>query len=276
MPNAIGRPRSPDALELFQRPLSPPPPPLEKILSMHVAAACALLSFAGGFVEAALFIHLSGLFTGSVTGNLISIVSEASTQRLSRSAVTFAFFLSAALCAAFASCMRSRGRKAGVLGIAAAELVLLVALALLGPRFGPQVGGDEERRAILLGSTAAAAMGAQNALTRLAFPPSSPQTTIMTGTIVSLAFVFVEALTVSPSRLAAQELAAATVPLATFLGGAALASLTIKGGGLVVLLIPCGAVALVALDIAAVAAHEWRERRAWARLPPLRPGSPQM
>ena len=233
---------------------------------MHVAAACALLSFAGGFVEAALFVHLSGLFTGSVTGNLISIVSESSPQRLSRSAVTFAFFLSAALGAAFASCVRRQGRKAGALGIAAAELLLLVALALLGPRYGPQVGADEERRTILLGSTAAAAMGAQNALTRLAFPPASPQTTIMTGTIVSLAFAFVDALAASPGRLAAQELAAATVPLATFLGGAALASLTIKSGGLVVLLIPSVAVALVALDIATVAAHEWRERREWARL----------
>jgi hypothetical protein len=87
----------------------------------------------------------------------------------------------------------------------------------------------------------------------------------MTGAIVSLAFAFVDALAASPGRLAAQELAAATVPLATFLGGAALTSLTIKSGDLVVLLIPRVAVALVALDIATVAAHEWRERREWAR-----------
>ena len=63
---------------------------------MQDASAINLLAFVGGFIDAAGYLKLYGLFTSSITGNVV-ISSTAVSQRtegvLSRASVTIAFVL---------------------------------------------------------------------------------------------------------------------------------------------------------------------------------------
>ena len=72
------------------------------------AFATHLLAFIGGYIDAAGYLKLQGVFTSSITGNLVVACSSVSslTGVICRSCVCISFFLSGGLAAAFAMQMK--------------------------------------------------------------------------------------------------------------------------------------------------------------------------
>jgi hypothetical protein len=114
----------------------------ETMLSIHPYIAVFILSFVGGFVDSAIFISLFGLFTASVTGNLISIVAIGERERISRFTVTATFFTGAAFSSIISNIAVACGAKkqktiaALLLSI---EVIILLSLALAGHIFKDQI-----------------------------------------------------------------------------------------------------------------------------------------
>ena len=99
-------------LRIFATPI----PPEDRPLEFHSAKAIisCLLSFVGGFIDAAMYQALFELFTANVTGNLVIIVSPEQGARTSRVVVTAVFAAGAMLASALAhasecsACLRGR------------------------------------------------------------------------------------------------------------------------------------------------------------------------
>lgn len=145
------------------------------------ATITALLSFNAGFVDAASFLGLQGLFTAHVTGNFVTlgaalvmgshgIVNKVLALPEFIMVVALARIAGAALCV----------RKAPVLRVfLIAEVVLLAAFFAFAVGFGPFADADLPV-ALLTGFFGVAAMALQNAFQRVHLA-SEPPTTIMTG-----------------------------------------------------------------------------------------------
>jgi uncharacterized membrane protein YoaK (UPF0700 family) len=145
------------------------------------AAVAALLAFNGGFVDAAGFLGLQGLFVAHVTGNFVTlgaalvlgghgIVGKLLALPMFVLAVALARFAGAAL----------RAHNAPVLRVLlGAEAVLLFAFFALAVTFGPFPDPDSPA-ALITGFAGIAAMAVQNAVQRVHLG-DLPPTTIMTG-----------------------------------------------------------------------------------------------
>lgn len=154
--------------------------------------AASLLAFIGGFVDAAGFLGLFGIFTSSITGNLV-VAAAAATQDfgvLPRVVVTIVFVAGAAVSSVFAICSRrhhtAHARTVGGV-LLTAELLFISAAWLAGAlldRTLQRVGNVDTWPVYLLGSLLAFAMGLQNGAVREAFA-GYPPTTVMTSTLVN-------------------------------------------------------------------------------------------
>jgi uncharacterized membrane protein YoaK (UPF0700 family) len=145
-----------------------------------------LLSVNGGYVDAAGFLALHGLFTTHVTGNFVTLgaalvlgTSGVLAKLLALPTFCIVVFairlLSAALVANRLPALRT------ILGL---KVVLLTTGATLAMVFGPFADGDGWA-ALLTGMALVAAMAIQNAIHRIhmgAFPP----TTVMTGNTIQI------------------------------------------------------------------------------------------
>jgi uncharacterized membrane protein YoaK (UPF0700 family) len=145
-----------------------------------------LLSVNGGYVDAAGYLALHGLFTSHVTGNFVTLgaawvlgTSGALAKLLALPVFCIVVFgvrlLSVALVAKRLPALHA------VLGLKVALLALGAAMAI---RFGPFDNGDEWA-ALLTGLALVAAMAIQNAIHRIhmgALPP----TTVMTGNTIQI------------------------------------------------------------------------------------------
>ena len=91
-----------------------------------------ILAFGGGYVDAAGYVKLQGVFTSSITGNLVVACSSVSslTGVICRSCVCIAFTLAGALAAAFA--MKTKLSKSLSPSSISILLFLFEALALVG------------------------------------------------------------------------------------------------------------------------------------------------
>ena len=236
----------------------------ETMLSIHPYIAVFILSFVGGFVDSAIFISLFGLFTASVTGNLISIVAIGERERISRFTVTATFFTGAAFSSIISNIAVACGAKkqktiaALLLSI---EVIILLSLALAGHIFKDQIKtltGVDQPLSLSLGVVASFAMGIQNGLCRELFS-SFPQTTVLTSTLVAEAqyladFIFQQkAITLKGQSRYLFNLC----PLVAFLSGAVVASYLINTeAGYLVLLLPAFLIAILAIDVSLVSAFE--------------------
>jgi len=236
----------------------------ETMLSLHPYIAVFILSFVGGFVDSAIFVSLFGLFTASVTGNLISIVAIGERERISRFTVTATFFTGAAFSSIITNIAVACGAKkqktiaALLLSI---EVITLLSLALAGHFFKDQIKvltSVDQPLSLALGVVASFAMGIQNGLCRECFS-SFPQTTVLTSTLVAEAqhladFVFQQrAITLKGQSRYLFNLC----PLVSFLSGAVVASYLIyTEAGYLVLLLPTFLIAILAIDVGLVSAFE--------------------
>ena len=176
-------------------PASPPPPP-RLFRYVHDDVAALALAFIGGYVDAAGYVGLFGLFTGSITGNVVvaaTTVSGAPTGVVPRVVVTACFVGGSAVGHVVAAAASGRVPPPGGPQRAVARTLLaLEALALGGAWLAGQVlspaaiaaGGSGGPNVTLVGALMGLAMGLQNGAVKEALP-GFPSTTVMTSTLVT-------------------------------------------------------------------------------------------
>lgn len=211
-----------------------------------------LLSLNAGYVDAAGFLALQGLFPAHVTGNFVTIgaalVTGASgvvAKLLALPAFSLTIFLIAFLLRKIAP-----GDKAGLTCLLTVQTLLLAAAAAMALLLGPFPAGDH-LPSISTGLTLVFAMATQNALQRLHLG-KLPPTTMMTGTTTQVMIDLADrAAGVEGEQLSAlkERLKSMAGNLAAFALGCALAAILYAYMGLAAFLLP-PVIAAVAL---------WRE-----------------
>jgi uncharacterized membrane protein YoaK (UPF0700 family) len=146
----------------------------------------AILSFNGGYVDAAGFLALQGLFTAHVTGNFVTLgatlafgTTGAVAKLLALPTFCLVVLVATILCRANTRWGRFTLRR--MLYVQCALLIVGAALAI---RLGPFADGDSGA-AILTGMTLVSAMAIQNTASRIHLS-SDPPTTLMTGTTTQI------------------------------------------------------------------------------------------
>lgn len=138
------------------------------------------LAFVAGFVDAAAFIALAGLFTAHVTGNFVLIGAElvsTSSGVVAKLLALPAFVLAVAAARLLALALERRG-VAPLRWLLGVEILLLAAFGLAGFALSP-LGSPDGAAAVCVGMLGVAAMGVQNAIGRLGLPHLAA-TTVMT------------------------------------------------------------------------------------------------
>ena len=154
-----------------------------------------LLAFVGGFVDAAGYLKLQGVFTSSITGNLVVASSSVSSSKgaLCRSLVCVSFTLAAAVGAMVAFYSRFAHKlKPHTLFILllSLELVFLVISWILGHYYDDEIDKSDsldDDIIILISCLMGISMGFQNTAVKEAIT-SFPATTVMTSTLVNFAY----------------------------------------------------------------------------------------
>jgi len=149
--------------------------------SVSPGVVTALLSFNAGYVDAASFLGLDGLFTAHVTGNFVTLAAAlvAGSHGIIGKLLALPEFILVVALARFAGAILRR-RNAPVLRVfLVAEVALLVAFFALAVGLGPFPNTDTPA-ALAAGFAGVAAMALQNGFQRVHFA-SAPPTTIMTG-----------------------------------------------------------------------------------------------
>ena len=225
--------------------------------SAHSRVRMAVLSGIAGFVDAAGFASVAGLFPAHITGELVGAVaglSSGSWQReAARIAVLIVFVVSVVMGALISRSFRRRGQSP------LAALFGMMALGLL-------IASVSDNAASLLGRDAATissvamkcglvgAMALQNVVMRHALSSSCP-TTVMTGNLTQFIIEFVElivgrnektekSLVRSKSEIRLRVLGTA---LGSFLGAAALSVFLMTSIGAISILIPTFAIGALAV-----------------------------
>jgi uncharacterized membrane protein YoaK (UPF0700 family) len=150
------------------------------------------LAFVAGYVDTLGFIALFGLFTAHVTGNFVLIGSElvASTHGVLIKLLAFPAFIVAVIAARMIVLWaRRRGYRPSpvLLGV---QAVLLAAFMTAGWLALP-LQDSSSPLALTAGIFGAAAMGTQNAASRLLWSTLTP-TTVMTGNVTQLVIDLVD------------------------------------------------------------------------------------
>jgi uncharacterized membrane protein YoaK (UPF0700 family) len=195
----------------------------------------ALLGFVGGFVDAAGYLGLGGLFTSHVTGNLAVLGARLARQQMHGgggvAGVAFIPVFAAAVAAAGIIARASRGRRFGDAAVLLfAEGALLSLTALAGHLSSNALARADTAAIAIIGSMAVVAMGMQNGMMRESFSGQAP-TTVMTGNVTQLSLDLVAFL--KTPRSDAERLGAVTARIRKYsaalagfvLGAAAGASL---------------------------------------------------
>jgi uncharacterized membrane protein YoaK (UPF0700 family) len=156
--------------------------------AVHRASAwlSPLLSINGGFVDAASYLTLKGLFSSHVTGNFVTLGAAVvnGTSGTFAKLVALPTFCAVVMGARLAGhAIRSRGGSAfnWLLGIEVALLALAAVLSIQGAPFGDV----DAPLPLSMGELLVAAMAIQNAVHRVHLP-SAPPSTVMTGTTTQL------------------------------------------------------------------------------------------
>ena len=140
----------------------------------------AALAFVAGFVDAAAFVALAGLFTAHVTGNFVLIGAElvsTSSGVIAKLVALPAFVLAVAATRLIALALERRG-IAPLRPLFGLEAGLLAAFGAAGLALAPFASPDGAP-AVLVGMLGVSAMGVQNAIGRLALGHLAA-TTVMT------------------------------------------------------------------------------------------------
>ena len=194
----------------------------------------AALSGTAGYIDAAGFLLLVGLFPAHVTGELVGVTTALTGGHQVSHPSRFAMiplFVTALVVAALVSRKRRRAgvsARPALLGLMTGALALCTAAGVLSLLLGVPLHGY---LLALCEAGAVSAMAFQNACTRES-PANSCPTTVMTGNLTHLVFELVEAVIVRLRPLPTEETHARVLPksrlrlvatsLASFVTGALL------------------------------------------------------
>ena len=188
----------------------------------------ALLSFNGGFVDAAGFFGLQGLFVAHVTGNFVTLgaaLVHGSHGIIGKVLALPEFVLVVALARLVGSALRARDLPALRI-LLAAKVVLLIVFFAMAVRYGPFPDANTPA-ALLTAFSGIAAMAVQNAVQRVHFS-SLPPSTLMTGTTVQATIDAVDLVTGAEPAVvptARARLGRLALALISFAAGCAMAAL---------------------------------------------------
>jgi uncharacterized membrane protein YoaK (UPF0700 family) len=187
-----------------------------------------LLSVNAGFIDAAAYLALKGLFAAHVTGNFVTLGAAlvlGTSGALAKVLALPVFCLVVFLARLSAHGLRARSRP--VMGtLLAAQFALMVLGAALATLFGPFANADGYA-ALLTGMVFVAAMAIQNAAHR-AHLASAPPSTIMTGTTTQIMMDLgdlVHGLAPEKAKATRERLGGMTVSILAFALGCTLGAL---------------------------------------------------
>ncbi len=209
------------------------------------------LSFIGGYVDTVSFVALFGLFAAHVTGNFVLIGSELvhpSHGVLIKFLAFPAFITGVAVTRLFAVWMQNRGITP-LRPILLLQLVLLAGFMVLGILASP-IGDAEATLVLAAGAMGAAAMGVQNAASRLVLQ-NLTATTVMTGNVTQLVIDVVDMARGAADEATRQRGIKFLWPIVAFAAGAIGGAYGYIQGHFLALLVPIGLLALIALRSAA-------------------------
>ena len=155
----------------------------------------ALLSFNGGFVDAAGYLGLHGLFVAHVTGNFVTLgaaLVQGGHGIIGKILALPEFVGVIALARLIGTVQRAHGQPA-MTPLLIAKVALLIAFFVLAVSCGPFSDADSPL-ALLTGFAGVAAMAMQNAVQRVHMA-SLPPSTMMTGSTVQVTIDAVDLLT---------------------------------------------------------------------------------
>jgi uncharacterized membrane protein YoaK (UPF0700 family) len=163
-----------------------------RISPMWIAA---LLSFNGGFVDAAGYLGLHGLFVAHVTGNFVTLGAALvqGGHGIIGKILALPEFVGVIALARLAGSVLRAGGVAPLRPMLAMKVALLAAFFVLAVTCGPFPDGDSPL-ALLTGFAGVAAMAMQNAVQRVHMS-SLPPSTMMTGSTVQVTLDAVDLLT---------------------------------------------------------------------------------
>ena len=150
------------------------------------------LAFTAGYVDTVGFITLFGLFTAHVTGNFVLIGSELAhpTDGVALKLLAFPAFIAAVAASRLLALAVERSGRPTARALLQLQIVLLAACMLCGWQARP-ITDPGASLVLVTGMLGAAAMGVQNASSRLAYGDLSP-TTVMTGNVTQLVLAVVD------------------------------------------------------------------------------------
>ncbi len=194
--------------------------------------------FTAGYVDTLGFVALFGLFTAHVTGNFVLIGSELvhpSHGVLLKFLAFPAFIFAVAVARVISIRFESKGRSPAN-ALIVLQLLLLMAFMLSG-LFSTFYERINQAPLILAGVAGAAAMGIQNAASRLVWTELAP-TTVMTGNVTQIVIDVVDLLSGSTLPNIKTRLLKFLWPLVAFGIGAVSGAFTYQYIGFFALLLP--------------------------------------
>ncbi|GAB3093400.1 YoaK family protein [Lysobacter terrae] len=201
-----------------------------------------LLTFNGGYVDAAGFVALQGLFTAHVTGNFVTIgasLVQGSSGILAK-LLALPVFCLVVLLARYASQRLTRLAATAPRSLLAIKFLLLVVAAALACGWGPFLPGDHVPL-VVTGMVLVAAMAIQNVIHRVYFP-KAPPTTLMTGSttqvMIDLADLWRGGLAPDAREAIKGRSATMAKSVGIFAVGCALAALAYAGFGMRAFVVP--------------------------------------
>lgn len=159
----------------------------------HTAGVGVSLAFTAGYVDTVGFVSLFGLFTAHVTGNFVLIGSELATPThgVLLKLLVFPAFIVAVAIARLVDIRSNRCGHSAALQLLIIQGLLLSGFLLAGLLATP-IEDPGSSWALAAGTLGAAAMGIQNAASRLVWGSLAP-TTVMTGNVTQLVIELVDA-----------------------------------------------------------------------------------
>lgn len=206
--------------------------------------------FIAGYVDTVGFVALFGVFTAHVTGNFVLIGSELihPANGVLIKLLPFPAFIAAVALARFAALRLELRQTSPALALTAMQLFLLLGFMALGCLATPvqQTGALLPFFASAVG---AAAMGVQNAASRLVWTQLAP-TTVMTGNVTQVVIDTVDILRGGQHSDVTTRVWKFLLPVLAFGVGAILGALAYRYAGFFSLAVPSMALGVVLLRLA--------------------------
>jgi uncharacterized membrane protein YoaK (UPF0700 family) len=206
-----------------------------------------LLSFNAGFVDAAGFLALQGLFTAHVTGNFVTLGASLAlgTSGAVAKLLALPVFCAVVMATRLIDTALSKRSAHAFEILIGLKILFLMAGAVLAIHLGPFHDGDSGE-AIVTGMLLVAAMAIQNALHRIHLG-SAPPSTVMTGTTTQIMLDFADRLYApkGPRDQSSRRFISMTISVVIFATGCGAAALSYVQLGVWCFVVPPAVAALL-------------------------------